>query len=134
MSGIYALRESDDAAAARHFAALTRLRPDFAQGFFLAGEANRNLGRQDIAAGAYQRALALDANLALARAGLGWSRLLSGDVAAAAAAWRPIVTSVEDSTTLSRMEAVFDQVGDLQSARLARAAAARNARPAASAP
>lgn len=120
VSGIFAMQSGDYADAGRHFLHLTRMRPDFAQGFFLAGESHRLLGRYDIASAAYQRALVLEPEMHAAREGLGWSLLLAGDVSGAASAWAPIASLVQDTTTLNRMVQVFASVGDLQAARLAR--------------
>jgi hypothetical protein len=129
VSGLYALDQRDFAAAARHFDRLTRMRPDFAQGFFLAGEAELNLGEFAAATDAYARAIALDPNHQGARLGQGWARLFAGDVAGAADLWRPLVASTSDPATLNAMAAVFDSVGDREAARRAREAISPQTHP-----
>jgi hypothetical protein len=129
VSGLYALDQKDFEAAARHFAILVRVRPDFAQGYFLAGEAYRNLGELDAAADAYTRAIGLDPSRLDARVGLGWVSLRGGNLTAAAGAWRPVVTSVGDPATLRAMAQVFDRVGDEEAARLARETLSHRASP-----
>lgn len=62
--GLFAMREGDAPAALRHFEALIRMRPDFAQGYVLAAQALRTVGRPDLAEGAFQRAVQLDPRLA----------------------------------------------------------------------
>lgn len=62
--GLFAMREGDAPAALRHFEALIRMRPDFAQGYVLAAQALRTIGRPDLAEGAFQRAVQLDPRLA----------------------------------------------------------------------
>jgi hypothetical protein len=48
--------------------------------------------------------------------GLGWTRLISGDVQEAARIWKPTVGLVNDPTTLQRMAQVFGRIGDRETA------------------
>jgi 4-amino-4-deoxy-L-arabinose transferase-like glycosyltransferase len=118
--GNYAYAEGQFAAALEHFNRLTRLRPDFAEAYFLAGQAHASLGQFEDAAGAYARALALKPDHAGARWGLGWTQFLSGQPRDAARTWRPMIEAVEDSSTLVSMIALYEKLGDRKAALKAR--------------
>ncbi|MEX1023430.1 MAG: tetratricopeptide repeat protein [Planctomycetota bacterium] len=86
--------EADEPARARaEFVRLTRDHPAFTRGWLYLGEAERQLLREEAALAAFGRALALDGDLALARA-------QRGALHAAAARWPEAVRDLEHFATL----------------------------------
>jgi tetratricopeptide (TPR) repeat protein len=65
--GTYAYEQGQFAAALGHFNLLMQLRPGFAEGYFLAGQAYAGLGQLENAAAAYARALELQPDYTEAR-------------------------------------------------------------------
>ena len=87
------------------------------QGWALAGEALRALGRLSDARQAYLGALALDPGEEASRRGLGWVELGLGDAEAAARAWRPLAGRTHDAATRREMARLFARLGDAAAAR-----------------
>ena len=118
--GTYAYEQGQFVAALGHFNLLMQLRPDFAEGYFLAGQAYSGLGQLENAAAAYARVLELQPDHPEARWRLGWTQLLAGQTRNAALTWRPIIEAVRDSSTLVTMIGLYDRLGDQQAALEAR--------------
>jgi tetratricopeptide (TPR) repeat protein len=118
--GTYAYEQGQFAAALGHFNLLMQLRPGFAEGYFLAGQAYAGLGQLENAAAAYSRALELQPDHPEARLRLGWTQLLTGQTRNAALTWHPIIGAVRDSSTLVTMIGLYEKLGDQQAALKAR--------------
>ena len=112
-------------AALAHVDAAMRGRPLGEEGWRIAGEALRALGRAGEAVRAYERALLIDPDDLRARLGLGWAQLGAGNPQMAARAWRPAIGPGTDAYTLRQMVKVYDGLGDRRAADAARAELAR---------
>ena len=126
--GALALDQGRAAEALEDAGRAARGRPRDPQGWALAGEALRALGRFPEARRAYESALELDPGELASRLGLGWVELTLGDPAAAARAWRPVAGRTRDPVTLRAMVGTFERQGDVEAARIARAAMSDSAR------
>ncbi len=118
--GTYANDQGQFAAALEHLSLLVRLRPTFAEGHFLAGQAYEGLGRLENAAASYARALELQPYYNEARWRLGWTQVLTGRSQNAAQIWRPVIGAVRDSSTLATMIGLYESLGDREAALRAR--------------
>lgn len=122
--GIDANRHGDPQTALGHLREVVRYRPDLAEAWIAIGEAEARLQHTGEASDALGRALAIEPANTAARIRLGALQLSTGQVAAAAETWRPIVPLVRHRAVLQQMLPVYVQTGDASTAALIRAALA----------
>ncbi len=98
---------------------LVRYRDQY-EAWLMLGEINLILGDGGRAQTAFQQARRLRPDDPLGALGLGWALLMQSRVPEAAELWRPLIEATGDISTLVRMAAVFDQLGDHDAAARAR--------------
>ena len=100
------------------------LDPGNLDAFLSLGAVGYETGDFALAIGALERAAQTHPESSDARIGLGWAYLAAGRDAAAAAAWKPEVTTTRDPATLRRMRELFTTLGDAETATAAERALA----------